>query len=174
MLWSKYKSVTYEVSVPGYVSQLTTPCATPDLSLDDLSPRTINGPWEESIGLPWRSETAPTSRIQTAMGVRRPPTGRPHGSAPPRVASPTDQVFTRRSSVSSDQPLYQSYCLGLDKVGLEEVYENYDSDFWDSDEEDDIYGVRDRTQSAPSIKSEGKVNVGSRAKTCFPGINCVT
>jgi hypothetical protein len=85
-----------------------------------------------------------------------------HFSAPPRVASPTDQIFTRRSSVSSDQPLYESYCLGLDKVGLEEVYENYDSDFWDSDKEDDVYGVPNRTQSTPSIKSEGKINVGNR------------
>ena len=141
------------------------------MSLDDLSPRTINALWDESVGLPWRSETAPAS----ATGLRRPQTGRPHGSAPPRVASPPDSIFTRRSSASSDQPLYQSYCLGLDKVGLEEVDEDYsnESDFWDSDDEDDdIYGVPDRTQSAPGNQQPQKrVKVGSRAKTCFPVIN---
>ena len=158
------------------MSQLTTPCATPDLSLDDLSPRTINDCWDESIGLPWRSETAPTSRIPTAMGVRRPSTSRPSGSAPPRVASPIDQLLSRRSSMSSDQPLYQSYCLGLDKVGLEEGEEDYfyDSDFWESDDEEDIYGIPDRTQSAPAVRFGGKINIGSRPKTCFPVIDCGT
>merc|ERR1712042_79515 len=45
----------------GYISELTTPCATPFLSPDDLSPRTLHELWDESLGLPWRSETAPTS-----------------------------------------------------------------------------------------------------------------
>jgi hypothetical protein len=69
MLWSNIKGVTYEASVPGYISQLTTLCATPDLSVPGL-------PMDHG-----RSDTAPTSRIQTAMGVRRPPTGHPHFSS---------------------------------------------------------------------------------------------
>lgn len=164
--------------VSGYISELTTPCATPFLSPDDLSPRTLHELWDESLGLPWRSETAPTSRTQTAACRRRPATGRPHGSAPPRVASPIELSYTRRSSISSDQPLYQSYYLGLDKVGLEEEDEEfvYDSDGWDSDyddDDDDIYGVPDRTQSAPPNQYlRVKVNGRNRAKTCFPVINC--
>ena len=161
--------------ISGYISELTTPCATPFLSPDDLSPRTLHELWDETLGLPWRSETAPTSRTQTALGRRRPATGRHLGSAPPRVASPTDLAYTRRSSTCSEEPLYQSYYLGLDKVGLEEDDEDfeYDSDGWDSDEDDDdIFEVPDRTQSAPSGQYlKAKRNHGSRAKTCFPVIN---
>ena len=111
--------------------------------------------------------------MQTSRGVRRPSTGRPHGSAPPRVINPVDQISSRRSSVSSDQPLYMSYCLGLDKIGLEEEDEgySYDSDLFDSDEEGDIYGVPDRTQSAPLCKSKTKIRIVDRAKTCFPALN---
>ena len=78
----------------------------------------------------------------------------------------------RSESVASDEPLYKSYFMGLDKVGLDnddtDLHDNWDND-WDLEdsESDNVFAVPERTQSAPSPKREWKKR-HNRPKTCFP------
>ena len=121
---------------PGYISQLTTPCATPFLSLDNLSPRTLSDTvWNDEDGLPWMS-----------LG-----------------------------SAVSDRPLYESYYLGLDKIGLDNEENNYwnhlsnniDMDVADSESDSiDTRDVPERSQSAPLSRTKRLRNF--RPKSCFP------
>lgn len=77
-------------------------------------------------------------------------------------------IYLRVESAVSDRPLYKSYFMGLDKVGLDnEATDIYDWDNgWDS-ESDDVFSVPDRSQSAPSPVREWKKR-RSRPKTCSP------
>ena len=76
----------------------------------------------------------------------------------------------RIESAVSDRPLYKSYFMGLDKVGLD----NDDNDDWDNgwgsgdSDSDDVFALPDRSQSAPSLVREWKKRRLSRPKTCSP------
>ena len=52
------------VFYPGWTSQLTTPCATPYLSVDSLSPRTMSSGWEDA--LPWSALSSTTQDRSTS------------------------------------------------------------------------------------------------------------
>ena len=94
---------------PSWLSQLTTPCATPDLTL--------------------------------------------------------------LSSLWSAPPLYDSYCLGLDRAGLGE--ESSDSEDWEWEEErEEDEEWADRACSAPPSRSRkhGQSRRTRRPKSCFPVI----
>ena len=74
----------------------------------------------------------------------------------------------RIESAVSDRPLYKSYFMGLDKVGLDNEgadIEDWGDNGWDSDS-DDVFAVPDRTQSAPSPVREWKKRQLLRPKTC--------
>ena len=73
----------------------------------------------------------------------------------------------RMESAVSDRPLYKSYFMGLDKIGLDN--EGADIDDWDNgwdSDSDDVFEVPDRTQSAPSPVREWKKRRLLRPKTC--------
>ena len=92
-----------DLSLPSrsFLSNLTTPCATPLLSPSSPSPRSLLADWD------WEK----ASTADTSFNLRD--TG----------------GFESRTSSASQAPLYLSYCLGLDMVGLEEV--------WDTSEEEE-------------------------------------
>ena len=79
----------------------------------------------------------------------------------------------RIESAVSDRPLYKSYFMGLDKVGLDNDDIDWDNgwDTGDSDS-DDVFAVPDRSQSAPSPVREWKKRRLSRPKTCSPLLGC--
>ena len=67
--------------------------------------------------------------------------------------------YSAATGSSEDRPLYQSYCLGLDRVGLEE------EEAWQlSDQAEEL----DRSQSAPTVRRPGSQHKYTRPKSCLP------
>ena len=71
--------------------------------------------------------------------------------------------YSAATGSSEDRPLYQSYCLGLDRVGLEE------EEAWQlSDQAEEEGGELDRSQSAPTVRRPGTQHKYTRPKSCLP------
>ena len=71
--------------------------------------------------------------------------------------------YSAATGSSEDRPLYQSYCLGLDRVGLEE------EEAWQlSDQAEEEGGELDRSQSAPTVRRPGSQHKYTRPKSCLP------
>ena len=147
--------ILFYIQYPGWTSQLTTPCATPYLSVDSLSPRTMSSGWED--GLAWSALSAITQHRSISW-----------------LPSDTERdcsCCSRSLSIASESdqpPLYKSYFFGLDQVGLESDEDSGDSmDSGDSD----IYHVPERTKSAPlpkiSDKMSSRKTLSLRHKSCF-------
>ena len=130
----------------AFLSQLTTPRATPLLSpepgslwsVDNYPPGSQSDPsW--SPGPTWPSSTAPTSRLATPG----PGAHRRHGRS--SALHGAEEGLESRGSSASQQPLYLSYYLGLDRLGMEE-----EEGGWGSSEEDEDKGQEwERSRSAP-------------------------
>ena len=84
-----------------------------------------------------------------------------------KIQSSNLYIFCRTESAVSDRPLYKSYFMGLDKVGLDDEETSWDNG-WDTEDSDsDALSVPDRTQSAPHPVRE-RMKRQLRPKSCSP------
>ena len=74
-------------------------------------------------------------------------------------------------SSAGDVPLYKSYFLGLDKIGLDSDGDSWRDNLSDiSNDSNDIENF-DRIKSAPMIRATQKWKEDERPKSCFPILN---
>jgi hypothetical protein len=126
----------------SFLSQLTTPRATPLLSPDSLSPR---------------SSAAPPS-------VPRSSWGSDWGSGWCSSSTPGPAALRQPGSQAGREPRYLSYCLGLDRLGLGEGDEVVEA--WDSSSDSSEEGLGSpRARSAPPPRARPRRWVGARPRT---------